>query len=202
MINNSNQGGNTMAQRREYKNAIRSRKRIQEAVFALIKENRGLKSVTISAVVKKAGVNRGTFYNHYKDIEDVIEDVENSLVRSFDETLYESDIKTIDELSVFFFTSLTEFLKKNEEGFKYIVAYIPINIFDDFHNKLLKSYRTYIMKKLDYTPREENNMIILTSEIISNGVAATYLSYFKGELNATLDDISNNAISLVKKISE
>lgn len=202
MSSNSNQGGNTMVQRKEYKNSARSRKKIQEAVFTLIKENKGLKSVTVSAVVKKAGVNRGTFYNHYKDIEDVIEDVEDTLIRSFDATLYDNKIRSIDELSVLFFTSLTEFLKKNEEGFKSIVHYIPINIYNDFHNKLLKSYRTFIVKNLNFLPSYKNNSILITSEIVSSGVAATYLAYFKNELDVTLDDISNNAISIVKKISE
>ena len=190
-----------MTPRKEYKNSIRSKEKIQDAVFALLKENKGMKNITISAIVEKANVNRGTFYNHYKSVDEVIEDVESKLIRSFDEALCKNKDLEFEEKCEFFFTTLTQFLKDNDQGFRYIVKYIPINIYDDFHNKLLESYRNFLVEELSHKATgEKQKTILLTSELISNGVAATYLNYLKGEFSGTLDDISKTAMEVVRKL--
>ena len=55
----------------EYRSAIRSRKLINEALVDLLLEKQ-LDKITVTDVVKRAEINRGTFYAHYKDIKDVI----------------------------------------------------------------------------------------------------------------------------------
>ncbi len=190
-----------MTERKEYKNSIRSKEKIQEAVFDLLHENKGLQSITISDIVEKANINRGTFYNHYKSIEDVIEDVENRLIHNFDEALCKNKDLNFEQRCYFFFAQLTEFLRNNDEGFRYIVKYIPIHIYDDFHNKLLQSYRSFLVDELSKTvTNDKQKTVLMTAELISNGVAATYLNYLKGEFNGSLDDISEAAIEVVKKL--
>lgn len=190
-----------MPDRKEYKNSIRSKEKIQEAVFDLLHESKGLQSITISDIVTKANINRGTFYNHYKSIEDVIEDVENKLIRNFDEALCRNKDLNFEQRCDFFFAQLTDFLRNNDEGFRYVVKYIPINIYDDFHNKLLQSYRNFLVDELSKTVTEDKQKsVLMAAELISNGVAATYLNYLKGEFDGTLDDISEAAIEIVKKL--
>lgn len=190
-----------MTARKEYKNSIRSKEKIQDAVFDLLKENKGMKNITISAIVEKANVNRGTFYNHYKSVDEVIEDVEAKLIHSFDEVLFKNKDLEFEEKCYFFFNKLTQFLKENDEGLRYIVKYIPIHIYDDFHNKILESYRRFLVEELSQKVEgDKQKTTLLTSELISNGVAATYLNYLKGEFNGTLDDISNTAMEIVRKL--
>lgn len=190
-----------MTARKEYKNSIRSKEKIQDAVFDLLKENKGMKNITISAIVEKANVNRGTFYNHYKSVDEVIEDVEAKLIHSFDEVLLKNKDLEFEEKCYFFFNKLTQFLKENDEGLRYIVKYIPIHIYDDFHNKILESYRRFLVEELSQKVEgDKQKTTLLTSELISNGVAATYLNYLKGEFNGTLDDISNTAMEIVRKL--
>ncbi|MDN4479879.1 TetR/AcrR family transcriptional regulator [Demequina muriae] len=51
----------------------RTRRRLQEALFDLAHEQ-GLDHVSISAIAKRAGVNRTTFYQHYADKETLLAD--------------------------------------------------------------------------------------------------------------------------------
>ena len=51
----------------EYKNAVRSRKMIQRALVALLQEKE-LDKITVTDIVTRADINRGTFYAHYTDI--------------------------------------------------------------------------------------------------------------------------------------
>ncbi|WP_062287866.1 TetR/AcrR family transcriptional regulator [Demequina phytophila] len=52
---------------------VRTRTRLQEALFALARE-RGLEEISVSDIVARAGVNRSTFYQHYSDKETLLAD--------------------------------------------------------------------------------------------------------------------------------
>ena len=58
--------------RAEYRSAIRSRKLINAALADLLQE-KPLDKITVTDVVNRAQINRGTFYAHYADIPDVIQ---------------------------------------------------------------------------------------------------------------------------------
>lgn len=56
----------------EYRSAIRSRKMINDALADLLME-KPLDKITVTDVVRRADINRGTFYAHYRDIPDVVD---------------------------------------------------------------------------------------------------------------------------------
>ena len=56
----------------------RTRKRLQEALFALARE-RGLEEISVSDIAEYAGVNRSTFYQHYSDKDTVLADALDAL---------------------------------------------------------------------------------------------------------------------------
>lgn len=66
--------------------------KIQKALIDLIYE-KGLQALTVSDITRKAKVNRGTFYLHYKDKQDLIESIEHAIfetiVDSFNTALFE-----------------------------------------------------------------------------------------------------------------
>ncbi|SEJ88979.1 transcriptional regulator, TetR family [Propionispira arboris] len=51
---------------------IRSRKLIEQALLDILSK-KGIKELNVKALTQVAGINRGTFYLHYKDIFDLIE---------------------------------------------------------------------------------------------------------------------------------
>lgn len=55
---------------------MRSKKAISEAFIELLKENE-FKTITITDIVNKAGVNRGTFYKHYAYKEDILKELQD-----------------------------------------------------------------------------------------------------------------------------
>lgn len=58
---------------------MRSKKAISEAFIELLKEN-DFKTITITEIVNKAGVNRGTFYKHYAYKEDILTEIQNQFL--------------------------------------------------------------------------------------------------------------------------
>lgn len=61
---------------------LRSQRALREALVAELNEGTDIARVSVAALTERAGLTRRTFYSHYKDIPDFIEQVENSL---FDE---------------------------------------------------------------------------------------------------------------------
>lgn len=56
-----------------------TRQKFIDAFWKVIKEN-GLKKVTVTSITREAGYNRGTFYEYFKDIPDLTEQIENEFM--------------------------------------------------------------------------------------------------------------------------
>ena len=66
-------------EKKEYRSALRSRKMIRQAFFELLKE-KSFEKITVTDVVKKADVNRSTFYAHYPDVMGVVEEIQQEII--------------------------------------------------------------------------------------------------------------------------
>lgn len=64
----------------------KTRKVIRECLTELLKEKR-IQDITVREIAEKADINRGTFYLHYKDIFDLMEQIENELLEELEEVL-------------------------------------------------------------------------------------------------------------------
>ena len=61
---------------------VRYTKRIIRETFLNLLREKDVPSITVKEICEKAGVNRTTFYNHYCDIYDLLEDTQNALIES------------------------------------------------------------------------------------------------------------------------
>lgn len=61
------------------KRVLRTKKAIKTALFRLM-EQKDISSISVSELAKCANVNRRTFYTHYKNITDILDEIEGELV--------------------------------------------------------------------------------------------------------------------------
>ena len=61
------------------KRVIRTKKAIREALFFLMKQKE-LSSITVSELTSLANINRRTFYTHYHEISEILDEVESELI--------------------------------------------------------------------------------------------------------------------------
>lgn len=61
--------------------SVRTRSALRDALAAEIEETGDLSQVTVTAVSDRAGVTRRTFYSHYRDIADLVCQIEDETVR-------------------------------------------------------------------------------------------------------------------------
>ena len=59
----------------------RTKKRLREALLGLLC-TKSVEDITVSELAIKADINRGTFYTHYRDAEDLLANIENDFLKS------------------------------------------------------------------------------------------------------------------------
>lgn len=165
-----------------YRNAIRSKESIKKALISLLEQKQDISEITVSEIVELADVNRGTFYNHYNNIMDVVEELENNLLDGLTSCFKATDIRG-------FIKSLTMFFRENGEACKAIAKDLSRIVFDSLKIRFLIQMKT-IQPNID-----EFKMLF-----IINGLAGIYFNYFENRINLSLDDIEAQAIDLIEKM--
>lgn len=72
-----------------------TKKKIKQSFTELLKE-KGIDSLTVSDIARRSGINRGTFYLHYIDKYDLMEQLENDVIKDLNGILL-ADIEGIDK---------------------------------------------------------------------------------------------------------
>lgn len=115
-----------------------SRKVIKDALIELLKTNE-LRDITVKEVCELAQVNRGTFYNHFENIEQAYEALQNDFYQNIVERLETKDIFSVDGS---FFVELMEFVVQNKIIVKTIIKEFTTS-------KLLKNLITYTASRFE-----------------------------------------------------
>ena len=100
-----------------HKNAARSRHLIKQA-FAQLLNEKDIAKITVTDIVERANISRGTFYAHYLDVYDLYAAIQSNIVEAIDETI---DAVGMDNIildpSEVILTSI-QFLEKNKNYYK------------------------------------------------------------------------------------
>lgn len=187
------------------KRKTETKDQIKQTFTKLLKE-KGLDSLTISDIARDAGINRGTFYLHYMDkydlmnqLEDVaINELTDILLKNVDEELLDDPVEIIP------YQSILEALRYVKSDFDFIEALagpggdpkfiekIKIILEDLIHTMIKKS------KKLEFSmkglPQDYANEILLSS------ITGIILLWIKKGAEESPEDIAK-MISQAKQIS-
>lgn len=92
----------------------KTRRVIRQCLTELLKTKR-IQDITVREISEKADINRGTFYLHYRDIFDLMEQIENELLEELADVL--NHFKASDLLSnpALVFTCVFQLVKENSD---------------------------------------------------------------------------------------
>ncbi len=135
------------------KRIIKTRKLIQSALTQLMKE-KGFDKITVKDITEKAFINRATFYLHYKDKYDLLEQSENSMLEEIEllkqgirKTYHGNFIPIANPNNIIpFLTKLYEYISDNSEFMKVILG--P-NGDLSFQLKLKSSIENFILENAE-----------------------------------------------------
>lgn len=78
--------------------SVRTRRALRQALAEEILASGDLSRVTVTAVTERAGVTRRTFYSHFKDIPDLVRQIEDETLAEFREPLARIAQSHLDDL--------------------------------------------------------------------------------------------------------
>ena len=92
----------------------KTRRVIRQCLTELLKTKR-IQDITVREISEKADINRGTFYLHYRDIFDLMEQIENELLEELEDVL--NHFKASDLLSnpALVFTRVFHLVRENSD---------------------------------------------------------------------------------------
>lgn len=183
----------------EYRNSIRSKKMIREAFAELLKEKEDLNKITVKEIIDRADISKSTFYSHYDDIYNVVEEFESEIVSVIIKATNEYIISHKDDFLPYI-DKIIATLKENESLYKMILSsHFPVH----FIEKLKRICNQYINKDINLKAlSEEPNKRMAQIDFITNGTINLVVDYFRGSINITLDEIGiliNDIISRLIK---
>lgn len=179
----------------EYRSAIRSRKLILQALADLLQE-KPLDKITVTDVVNRAQINRGTFYAHFSDVPDVINHLIMGIFSTIEQAISEEP-KQLSDIPHVLLKRIQYFLEEDME----------------FCRKVLNSSASLMMQErlvqfvLEYMLQHEyvygfgdHKLYELSIRFCAGGLGNLYRDWFAGKLDLSLDQLTQQAERLVSII--
>ena len=168
--------------------------------FCELLKNGSEKAVTITALCEKAGVNRTTFYKHYRGTWEIVEKLEEELIQGINGDK----------------PNLIEFLKNPYPRFQELNKILEHNIvfykrlFTSQHIESLSSkINSMIVKNNQKDPavmkafNNDINRLKIAIDINIGVIIHLYLSWFKNEYSeASLDDVAQSVSHAIQRMAD
>lgn len=153
-------------------------KAIKKAFAELIAEKKEITSITVTELVQKADITRGTFYAHYDNIYELSNDFQKEILNQ----VIGNDITISSQEDVNnYFDKLFKYLSDNQDIYYKLLASNETKIFMDLiSNKILNSLAKSISSK--------NQLKVI---FFTDGAINLIVRFFKKEIPYTLTEISN-----------
>lgn len=165
---------------------------IRQALFELL-ETKSLEEITVVDICTKADVNRGTFYKYYRDVPDLYDKTEDSLVDEIYALMEKTD--SSDFQNHFFFREILHILASNKE-FTYIAQNKAFS--ERLAHKLLAFFIPYLKQMLHAkcpNATEQDSDLLL--EYILGGCIRVVSYWLKGGMQVPIKDIDSKLSAMI-----
>ncbi len=183
-----------MDEKTQYKSAIKSKKLIKNA-FSELLQKKDVEKITVTEIVNLAGLNRGTFYAHYNNTVEVLEEIEKDVS---DQILYffSSYKDSIMENPTPFLRNIAKFLQKDFEFYRRLIcAQAGEHFIDQIKAFFIK---IVIENNSKISHIKDTDAFAVRVRFYTNGFAGMYEDVFKGRLDVSLSQLSEIIGQLIK----
>ncbi len=158
----------------------RTRQNLIDAFWSIYCEKR-IERITVGEITKKAGYNRGTFYEYFDDVYDLLEQIENSLLPKITLPFGELGLDVEEQISYF--------LEQYSEHKGYYVVLLGDNGDPAFLHKLKGYVKTNLYKLLKQRGIQGDPKLDFTIEFILSAMIGVFTHWFKAEQDITQSEL-------------
>lgn len=183
-----------MATKKEYRNAIRSRRMIREAFVDLLHE-KTFEKITATDIINRSGLNRSTFYAHYPDVKGIMDEFTGEIIVMFRQMLSEMDFSIFLADPELYLRKMISFLEENHEMY-HLLGKSDLAL---IHLNQLK--KVLIQQVLD-TPNLPVEGYSRTSaeiqiRLLLSGMVDIYWDWISGEIDYTLEELTTETAKAI-----
>ena len=170
--------------------SLKTKEAIRTAFAEMVKEKQDLNKITVTELVRRANINRSTFYLNYNDIYDIAAELEHSLMSS----ILEKNPQNREEL-LQFLDDLMELIRKNENLYHQILSSDSPAY---FLRKLRKEIAAKIMAVPDISHAPEK-WFPMKVEVFVDGICEQVVYYFRDQRPYTYDEMKEGLLACTRE---
>ena len=176
--------------KKEDPRTIRSREMFKNAVFSLLSEDYKISNLTVQKVAAQAGLNRTTFYLHYRDIQDLLTQITDEILKELsDKIVALIQAKDLSEKQ-----QLTQFLDYLYIHRNYLLILFSMNQFEEQLFLLLKQ----LVETRRKNSKEDLPADYVTIDIKTASLVGIIMWWMRNGLHFSSDYIANQIYLLYK----
>ena len=169
-------------------------KRLICNVFTELLAEKDMKSITITELANRAEINRKTIYAYYNSVEDILGEIEDTLIKNMELLMNEIDFNLFLKNPNKVFESLTEILKSNLDFYSKLMR---IEANSQLVNKLVKLLKGKLKAAFLSQNFFENDDVDYITNYVVSGMLASYQYWFNTGMRTPIDEFSKKISSLV-----
>lgn len=179
----------------EYRSAVRSRKLINGALADLLQE-KPLDKITVTDVVNRAEINRGTFYAHYADIPDVINHLIQQTFSNLREVLSDPN-QALTDTAHDMLVRIQRILEEDLDLYRKIMNSSAAPLMYEQLIQIVLNYLVQQETKYGFPSQEDR---ILTMRFCAGGLSTLYRDWFAGKFSFSLDELTQRCEHLMLSV--
>ena len=172
---------------------IKTKRAIRNAFAALIAE-KDLNDITIKDISDVADINRTTVYNYYGGIHEILDEIENELVSSFEKVIQEIDFPRNLENPNKIFETLTDVINEDMEFYSQLMK---IDANSHLVRKIVSALKIRVKQTLAQRLPADKKKIELIADFITSGMLSAYQSWFNSGREQPIAEFSKEVSVLV-----
>lgn len=179
----------------EYRSALRSRKLINEALADILQE-KPLDKITVTEVVARAGINRGTFYAHYADIPDVIQHLIQDTFAKI-RTVISQKPEQLQMLPELLLSRIMEILMEDMDFYRKVMASSTAPLMQE---QLVEFVIQYLLDQEELYAFGNHRQYELTIRFCAGGLSNLYRDWFFGKLDMPLEELNAQGARMIRGV--
>lgn len=172
---------------------IKTKRAIRNAFAALMAE-KDINDITITDIADVADINRKTVYNYYSGVHEILDEIENELVSSFEKVIREIDFPRRFGNPYKIFETLTGVINGDIEFYSRLMR-----IDGNFHfiRKIVSALEIRIKQTLTQQFPADKKKVELIADFITWGMLSAYQSWFNSGREQPIEEFSKEVGVLV-----
>lgn len=172
---------------------LKTKKAIRNAVAELLSE-KDINSITIKDIADVANINRKTFYNYYTGVYQIIDEIEDEIVGSFEAALTNIDFKKCLQDPYIIFEKLTAIINRDMDFYGHL---LKMNANVNLISKIAVSLKAEIKKCFSSQIEMGHEKLDILADFVIWGMIAVYQSWFNSDRSQSIEEVSQTVSTLI-----